>query len=143
MKTTIQERFDSLKKSQKKTGQLLESAHTLYEKVKAVRPLFLKIINVYDDIKHDWEYAEFCRIMYKKSCQLLQVVEDRNRTEELTVKEQNYVNKYKKNLKNIIKMCEDTSVSYYSLLPDIIPLDVRGHCVQFISQACKRHKKTN
>jgi hypothetical protein len=135
MKTARQERIASIEKSQKKTGQLLESAHTLYEKVKAVRPLFLKIIRAYDDIKHDWEYNEFCQVIYKKSCELLQDVKDRERGIELKVKEQNYVNSFKKNLKKIKKMCEDTTVSYYSLLPDRIPIDVRTHCVQFISQA--------
>ena len=130
-----QEYISLIKNAQHKSNRMLASADGVYEKVKAVRPLFLKIIKIYDELKHDHDWGEFWNISYKKSCQWLKEIDVMCESIELKVKEENYIRTFKKNLKKMKKMCEDTSISYYSLLPDRIPIDVRTHCIQFISQA--------
>lgn len=128
MKTTRQERFDSLKKSQEKTGQLLESAHTLYEKVKAVRPLFLKFLRLYEDMEKDFAWNELIQVAYiKTTMEFLPEVVD--------LKQQNnYIKKFEKNLLKFKKICEDTTISYYNYLPgNKLPLDVRSKIISFIS----------
>ena len=74
-------------------------------------------------------------VVYKKTCKWLKEIDVMCESIELKVKEENYIRTFKKNLKKMKKMCEDTSISYYSLLPDRIPIDVRSNCIQFISQA--------
>jgi hypothetical protein len=130
-----QEYISLIKNAQNKSNRMLASATGIYEKIKAVRPLFLKIIKIYDELKHDHEWGRFWKVSYKKSCQWLKDIDIQCQSVELKVKEEDYIKKFKKNLKKMKKMCEDTSISYYSLLPDRIPIDVRTHCVQFISQA--------
>ena len=130
-----QECISSIKKSQKKTELMLKKASGLYEKIKAVRPLFLKIIRIYDCFKHDPEWAKFWQVLYKKACDWIKEIDRQCLLFELKVKESNYINSFKKNLKKIKKMCQGTSISYYSLLPDKMPIDVRTHGVQYISQA--------
>ena len=125
----------SIKKSQKKTNQMLANASGIYEKIRALRPLFLKVIRLYDDLKHEWKWAEFWQTVYKKANEFLKAIEKQCASVELKVKEENYIKIFKKNLKKIKKMCEDTSITYYSLLPDNMPIDVRTYCIQFISQA--------
>ena len=130
-----QEYISSFKKSQKKMNIMLANSTNLYEKIKAMRPFFLKVIRIYDVLKHDLEWSEFFPVAYKKSSHLLKQINELEGIDELKVKEENYINSFKKNLKKMKKMCEDTSISYYTLLPDRMPIDVRRHCVQFISQA--------
>jgi len=130
-----QEYISSFKKSQKKMNIMLANSTNLYEKIKAMRPFFLKVIRIYDVLKHDLEWSEFFQVAYKKSSHLLKQINELEGIDELKVKEENYINSFKKNLKKMKKMCEDTSISYYTLLPDRMPIDVRRHCVQFISQA--------
>lgn len=124
-----------IKNAQHKSNKMLASANGIYEKIKAVRPLFLKIIKIYDELKHDHEWGRFWQVVYKKACNWLIEVDVECQSVELKVKEENYIKTFKKNLKKMKKKCEDTSISYYSLLPDKIPIDVRTHCVQYISQA--------
>ena len=137
MKKEIYKRecISSIKKSQRKTNMMIVNATSIFEKIKAVRPMMLKIIRFYDNLKHDPEWTEFMRVTYTKSCAWDEEVDTLCLLAELTVKEENYIKLFKKNLKKIKKMCQDTSVSYYSLLPDNIPIDVRSYCIQFISQA--------
>ena len=129
------ENIDSIKKSQKKTELMLKNANGLYERIKALRPLILKIIRFYEHYKHDSGLTEFWRMAYTKSCEWSKEIDRLRLLVELKVKEKKYIKSFKKNLKKIKKMCEDTSITYYSLLPDNMPIDVRTHCVQFISQA--------
>ena len=133
--------ISSIKKSQFKTNIMLANATSIYEKIKAVRPLLLKVIRFYDNFKHDSEWTEFWQVAYTKSCTWGTEVDSLCLSVELKVKEENYIKSFKKNLKKIKKMCQDTSVSYYSLLPDNMPIDVRSQCVQFISQATFPIKK--
>lgn len=133
-----QECISGIKKSQHKSNIMLAKATGLYERIKAVRPQILKIIKFYDILKHKPEFTEFWRVAYIKSCTWDKEVDILCLSTELKVKEKNYIKLFKKNLKKIKKMCQDTSVSYYSLLPDNMPIDVRTHCVQFISQATIR-----
>ena len=135
MATKTKECYELIKKSQAKSNAMLERGNTMYENIKAVRRTFLLYIRIFDDIKHDWKYNEFCRVLYKKSLGILKQVEDGEKNGEFKVKEENYINYFKKNLKKIKKMCEDTSITYYALLPDRMPIDVRTHCIQFISPA--------
>ena len=136
-----QEFISSIKKSQLKTNIMLANATGIYEKIKAVRPLFLKVIKFYDNFKHDGEWTDFWQVSYTKSCAWDEEIDSLCLSVELKVKEENYIKSFKKNLKKIKKMCQDTSVSYYSLLPDNMPIDVRSHCVKFISQATFPIKK--
>jgi|TARA_B110000495_G_C22895056_1_gene522162 hypothetical protein len=133
-----QECVSAIKKSQRKSNIMLANASGIYEKIKAVRPQMLKIIKFYDIIKHEPKWTEFLRVAYIKSCTWDKEVDILCLSVELKVKEKNYIRLFKNNLKKIKKMCQDTSVSYYSLLPDNMPIDVRTHCVQFISQATIR-----
>lgn len=135
MATKSKEYYELIKKSLAKSMPMMERGNTMYEKIKAVRRTFLLYIRIFDDIKHDWEYNQFCRVLYKKSLELLKQIEDEEKIGEFKVKEENYINYFKKNLKKIKKMCEDTSITYYALLPDRMPIDVRTHCIQFISPA--------
>ena len=48
-----QEYISLIKNAQHKSNRMLASADGVYEKVKAVRPLFLKIIKIYDELKHE------------------------------------------------------------------------------------------
>ena len=130
-----QDYISVIKNAQYKSNTMLASANGVYEKVKAVRPLFLKIIKIYDELKHDHDWCKFWRVVYKKTCKWLKEIDVMCESIELKVKEENYIRTFKKNLKKMKKMCEDTSISYYSLLPDRIPIDVRSNCIQFISQA--------
>ena len=130
-----QDYISVIKNAQYKSNTMLASANGVYEKVKAVRPLFLKIIKIYDELKHDHDWCNFWRVVYKKTCKWLKEIDVMCESIELKVKEENYIRTFKKNLKKMKKMCEDTSISYYSLLPDRIPIDVRSNCIQFISQA--------
>ena len=136
-----QECISSIKKTQRKTNIMLANArkNSLYEKVKAMRPLFLKIIRMYDYLKYDLEWNKFWNVAYKKSCEFIKEIDRHDEMNyfgiELKVKELNYINSFKNNCKKVKKMCQDTSISYYALLPDRIPIDVRGYCVQFISHA--------
>ena len=130
-----QEYISSLIKSQKKMNIMMTNSRGIYDKIKAVRPYFLKVIRMYHVLEHNFEWSEFLQVAYKKSCLFLKQIEEQEKGVDLKVKEVNYINSFKKNLKNLKKMCEDTSITYYSLLPDRMPIDVRTHCVQFISQA--------
>ena len=130
-----QEHISLIKKSQKKMNKMLAESRNLHDKIKAVRPYFLKVIRIYDVLKDDFEWNEYFQVAYKKSCEFLKEIKEQERIAELKVKEQKYINSFKKNLKKMKKMCEDTSITYYALLPDRIPIDVRGYCVQFISHA--------
>ena len=131
----------SIKKTQRKTNIMLAKArkNSLYEKVKAVRPLFLKIIRLYDYLKDDLEWDKFWYVAYKKSCEFIKELDRQEKMNyfgiELTVKELNYINNFKNNCKKMKKMCQDSSIIYYSMLPDNIPIDVRTYCIQFISHA--------
>ena len=125
----------SIKKSQDKMNTMLANSRGIYEKVKAVRPLFLKVIRVYDDLKDEWKWNKFWRTVYKKSCEFLKDLDRECLLVELNGKELEYIKSFRKNLKKIKKMCEDTDIVYYSMLPDNIPIDVRTHCVRFISHA--------
>ena len=136
-----QEFICSIKKSQIKTNIMMANATGIYEQIKAVRPLLLKVIRFYDNFKHDSDCTEFWQVAYTKSCIWDEEVDSLCLSVDLKVKEENYIKSFKKNLKKIKKMCRDTSVSYYSLLPDNMPIDVRSHCVEFISQATFPIKK--
>lgn len=129
----------SIKKAQRKTNIMLARKNSLYEKVKAVRPLFLKIIRMYDYLKDDLEWDQFWNVAYKKSCEFIKELDRQEKMNyfgiELKVKELNYINSFKNNCKKMKKMCQDQSIIYYSMLPDNIPIDVRTHCIQFISHA--------
>jgi hypothetical protein len=125
----------SIAKSQRKASLMSAHASGLYQKCKAVRPCFLKIIRTYDCFKHNPKWAGFWQVLYKKSNDFLKTIEEECLLVELKIKEKKYINTFKKNLKKIKKMCQGTSISYYSLLPDKMPIDVRTYCVQFISQA--------
>jgi len=130
-----QEYISLIKNAQHKSNRMLASANGIYEKIKAVRPLFLKVIKIYDKLKHNPKWNEFWQVAYKKSCQWLGDIDKMCLFIKLKVKEENYIKTFKKNLRKMKKLCEDTSMSYYSLLPDNFPIDVRTHCIKFISQA--------
>jgi len=138
-----QELISGIKKCQRKANINMANATGIFEKTKALRPLMLRVIRSYDNIKHDPEWTDFIQVAYRKSCLWDEEIDRLCLSIELKVKEENYIKSFKKNLKKIKKMCRDTSVSYYSLLPDNIPIDVRSHCVQFISQATFPNQKLN
>ena len=71
MATKTKECYELIKKSQAKSNAMLERGITMYENIKAVRRTFLLYIRIFDDIKHDWKYNEFCRVLYKKSLGIL------------------------------------------------------------------------
>ena len=52
-----QDYISVIKNAQYKSNTMLASANGVYEKVKAVRPLFLKIIKIYDELKHDHDWC--------------------------------------------------------------------------------------
>ena len=137
--THIQDCNSSIRKSQLKTNSMLETANCVYEKTKAIRPLFLKITRMYDDIKDEWVYTEFCQVAYIKACEMIPTINTEIKALECNLKENEkkvkYLKTFKNNLKKMKKLCEDTSITYYSMLPDCMCLDLRTHCVQFISQA--------
>jgi hypothetical protein len=110
-KVKKEEYVSSIKKSQRKTDIMLANSRSLYEKVKSVRPLFLKVIRMYDDLKHDLEWSEFWQVAYKKSCEMLEDIKEKERTVFLKVKEENYIKSFKKNLNKMKKMYEDTSIT--------------------------------
>ena len=133
----------SLQKSHEKTERMLRNANDdTYEKACAVRPLFLKILRFYNDFKNEHEYTQYLQTAYNKAKEMLvdidikiQTLESASAWAQVYQYQTTYLKKFKKNLKNIKKLCEDTSITYYTMFPDNIPIDIRTHCVQFISQA--------
>ena len=128
----------SIQNSLDKTNKMLETSYGLYERVKAIRPLILKLIRLYHKIEHEWRYSTMWIATYKKICEIIKILRERV-SEDFTIKESNYINKFIKNIKKLKKMCENTTIIYYSMLPDNIPIDVRTHCIQFISNATIRN----
>ena len=126
--------MDRIRNSWSKTEKMITKRNTMYKKLKSIRPFLLTIIRYYDVIKHDWRYVNFLQTAYKKSIKWTKDI-DSELLQQHSLKEENYIKSFRKNLVKIKKMCEDTSVAYYSLLPDRFNNDVRTHCVQFISQA--------
>ena len=98
-----QEYISLIKKSQKKMNKMLAESRNLHDKIKAVRPYFLKVIRMYDVLKHDFEWSEFFHVAYKKSCEFLKEIKEQERIAELKVKEEKYINSFKKNLKKMKK----------------------------------------
>jgi hypothetical protein len=128
----------SIQNSLDKTNKMLETSYGLYERVKAIRPLILKLIRLYHKIEHEWGYSTMWIATYEKICEMIKILRERV-SEDFTIKECNYINKFIKNIKKLKKMCENTTIIYYSMLPDNIPIDVRTHCLQFISNATIRN----
>jgi hypothetical protein len=136
--------IQSLQKSHEKTRNNLQKANRLgiYEKARAIRPLILKVIRVYKKIKNEHEYTEYLQATYDKSKEMLmdidaeiEMLEEEAAWSSKYQYQANYLKKFKKNLKKIIKLCQDSSIQYYTMLPDNMPIDVRTHCVKFISAA--------
>jgi len=134
--------FQSLQKSHEKTRDNLQKASRIgvYEKARAFRPLILKVTRFYKQLKNEHAYTRYLQITYKQSKEMLVDIDA-----ELAIKasgccakyqyQVDYLKKFKKNLKKIIKLCQDSSIQYYTMLPDNMPIDVRTYCVEFISQA--------
>jgi hypothetical protein len=134
--------FQSLQKSHEKTRDNLQKAGRfgVYENARAIRPLILKVTRFYKQLKNEHAYTRHLQTTYKQSKKMLVDIDA-----ELAIKasgccaiyqyEIDYLKKFKKNLKKIIKLCQDSSIQYYAMLPDNMPIDVRTYCVKFISQA--------
>ena len=128
--------LQSIKNSWSKTEKNIINTNTMYKKTKAIRPLLLNIIRHYDVIKHEWAYARFFQVLYKKSVKWANDIDEEFLSKHArTTSETNYIKSFKKNLTKIKKICEDTSITYYLMLPDRFNNDIRTHCIQFISQA--------
>ena len=138
--------LQSLNKSQVKTERMLILASTKYPNVfensRAVRPLILKILRFYPYLKNEAEYTQYLKATYINAKKMLPLID----TEILSIEahahwgpqyqyQANYLKKFQKNLQKIKKLCQDTSILYYTMLPDNIPIDVRTYCVNFISPA--------
>jgi len=143
------EMFQSLQKSHEKADHILNktSIKTVYKNSRAIRPLMLKVIKFYPCLKNSHKYTEYLQITYNKCNDWIrridsEIISLESRSSDLLfvlgrpfVYQANYLKKFLKNLKNLKKLCEESSISYYNSLPgNKIPLDVRSHIVGFISQ---------
>jgi hypothetical protein len=133
-----------------RTEGRLKISSGMYERCMAIRPLMLKVIRMYSQLKGDAKYTVYLRACYRKARVMIPVLEvemeelDGYRESVRSVSEQvwgevtqerEYMRKFTNNLKKIVGMCRETSVSYYTMLPDIMPVDIRTHCVKFIAPA--------
>jgi len=141
------EMLQSLTKSHKKADHMLIKASDRYPNVFknacAVRPLILKVLRFYPDLKKTPKYTEYLQVTYNK-CKdwIVKIGPEIERLESAAAwspvyqHQAEYLKKFQKNLKKIKKLCEESSISYYNSLPGYkVPLEIRGHIVGFISQA--------
>ena len=116
----------------------MRSATGVYGKVRAVRPLVLKILRLYNDLKNEHEYSQYLQAAYDKAKEMMETVDaeiDVLEAASAPAHQGEYLKKFKKNLEKIRKLCQDSSIQYYAMLPDNMPIDVRTYCVKFISVA--------
>ena len=133
--------LQSLTKSHKKSEMMMGMRQSIYEKARAIRPLILKVLRLYPDLKNTPIYTEYLQVSYNKSKEwIVEIGPEIERLEKyaalfsLCQYQANYLKKFQKNLKKIKKLCEETSISYYNFLPGYkVPLEIRGHIVGFIS----------
>ena len=132
-----------LQKFPKKTKHIPQGANDdIYIKALAVRPFILKTIRSYENFEYKYEYIEHLQVTYNKAKKMLvdidieiKIIESEYVWDQVYQYKTTYLKKFKKNLKNIKKLCEDTSIILYTLFPNKIPFDVRTLCVQEISPA--------
>ena len=139
----------SLQKSHEKADNMILNADvkTVFKISCAIRPLMLKVIKFYPCLKNSHKYTEYLQITYNKCNDWIRSIDSEiisleSRSSDLMfvlarpfVYQANYLKKFRKNLKKIKKLCEDSSISYYNSLPGHkIPLEIRTHIISFISQ---------
>ena len=113
----------------------------VYKGSRAIRPLILNLIRCYNDLKDNPKTTEYLQMAYNKAGQFLPIVTAEIDAIEATTEASmhqykvDYLKKFKKNLDKIKKLCRDTSITYYSMMPDNMPIDVRTYCVKFIAPA--------
>lgn len=135
--------MQSINKSHTKTEHMMrKTGDDVAGKARAARPLVLKILRFYNDFKNEHVYTQYLQATYDTSkVMLVDIDAEIQRLEEASLlapvnqNKLNYLKKTKKNLKKIRKLCQDSSIQYYGMLPDNMPIDVRTYCVKFISQA--------
>lgn len=134
--------LQSLTKSHKKTERDMIDSETIYENSRAVRPLILKVLRFYPHLMESSLYNCYIQSTYNKSNEMIgKIGPEIERLEKYASwssdyqYQANYLKKFRKNLKKVKKLCEETSISYYNFLPGYkVPLEIRGHIVSFISQ---------
>jgi len=145
--------LQSLTKSHKKATNMLESnfqclevwtsgPNAIFKNSRAIRPLILKVIRFYPDLKNTPKYTEYLQVSYNKCndwiVKIDPEIERLEKAASWSSKYQyqaDYLKKFLKNLKNLKKLCEDSSISYYNSLPGYkVPLEIRTHIISFISQ---------
>ena len=134
--------LQSLTKSHKKTERDIIDDATIYENSRAVRPLILKVLRFYPQLMKSSLYNCYIQSTYNKSNEMIgKIGPEIERLEKYASwssdyqYQANYLKKFRKNLKKVKKLCEETSISYYNFLPGYkVPLEIRGHIVSFISQ---------
>lgn len=137
----------SLVKSHEKADRMIlntdNRVSSVFKNSCAIRPLMLKVIRFYPHLKNTVKYTEYLQVSYNKSKdwimkidrEIISLEEWRSETGVRKTREINYLKKFRKNLKKIKKLCEDSSISYYNSLPgNKIPLEIRTHIISFISQ---------
>jgi len=145
----LEEMLQSLQKSHEKTNHMItnSSIKTVYKNSRAIRPLMLKVIKFYPYLKNTAKYTEYLQVTYNKCNDWIERIDseiislESPRSEHCIIVRSspfiyraNYLKKFLKNLKNLKKLCEESSISYYNSLPgNKIPLEIRSHIVSFIS----------
>ena len=121
-----------------------KSTTSVYEKCRVVRPYVLKVLRLFTDLEKEMAWSEFIQVLYVKSIKdFLPVLNEEINKYKKSIKwyggknnkrRLKYLNIFKKNLLNVKKKCEDSTIAYYNYLPgNKLPLDVRSKIISFIS----------
>jgi len=127
-----------IKKFEKRKGK------SCYKDSKLIRPILLNVLRHYDTIQDTFKWNNFLKVCYLKCLDFINPItrvisklegyNDKIKHAKNYNIELNYIKKIKKNCEKIKKKCENTSLSYYNLLPgNKLPLDIRSVIVSFIS----------
>lgn len=134
-----QQLINSISKSQRKAFTKQNQNSSKYEKCRAMRPLILKILRRYDEMEADIEWSIFLQMVYKKISEnfipnLTQIIDEHPSGYPGYDSEIKYLQKFQKNLLDLKKRAENSTIQYYNFLPGYkIPLDIRNHIIGFIS----------
>jgi hypothetical protein len=133
-----------VKKSYSKMNKNLDKNTECYQKCRSTRPFILKVLRFFNDIEKEIAWSRFIQVLYVKTVNdFLPVLnEEINRYKMAntmwsgpkTKHILNYLYKFKNNLLNIKKKCEDSTIVYYNYLPgNKLPIELRTKIISFIS----------
>tara|TARA_B110001450_G_C17457630_1_gene414770 strand:+ start:28 stop:468 length:441 start_codon:yes stop_codon:yes gene_type:complete len=135
----------SILKSQKKANKILHSSQVFitHKMSRALRPFILNILRNFTNLEKDIQFCQFMQSIYitttKKYIPILNVeIIDYDMYSKchggVFIVHTKYIRKLIKNLLNLRKKCEDSTIAYYNYLPgNKLPLEIRRKIISYIS----------